>query len=126
MTRVSKAIAARTVSGWTPRLATMVPTFQCSPKYRRRISACCSGVIMGSLLRGHATDRPARWKEPRAFAATDHTAQRTHQGRGRHAIHRRVRGECVEAHRGLGSLIPHARAIRALVIAMIEAAFRTL
>ena len=34
-------------------------------------------------LRGHATDRPGRWKEPRAFAATDHTAQRAHQGRGR-------------------------------------------
>ena len=31
-TRVSSAIAARTVSGWTPRLVTMVPTFQCSPK----------------------------------------------------------------------------------------------
>ena len=29
---VSCAIAARTVSWWTPRAAAMVPTFQCSPK----------------------------------------------------------------------------------------------
>ena len=28
---VSCAIAARTVSWWTPRAAAMVPTFQCSP-----------------------------------------------------------------------------------------------
>ena len=34
-------------------------------------------------LRGHATDRPARWKEPRAFAAADHTSPRARQRRGR-------------------------------------------
>ncbi len=102
----------------------MVPTFQCSPKYRRRISACCSGVIM-ARLRGHATEAPGRWKEPRAFAAADHTAQRAHQGRGRRSIRRRVGGQCDGRCRGAGSLIPHAGAIRALVIPMIEAAFRT-
>src|ERR1700682_1243812 len=76
-------------------------------------------------LRGHATDRPGRWKEPRAFAATDHTAQRTRQGRGRRTIRRRVSGECVAWDRTGGSLIPHAGAIGALMIAMIEAAFHT-
>lgn len=101
----------------------MVPTFQCSPKYSRRISACCSGVIM-ACLRGHATDRPGRWKEPRAFAATDHTVQRARQGRGRRSIRHRVRGQCDGRRRGAGSLIPHAGAMRALVIPMIEAAFR--
>src|SRR2546427_4851195 len=121
---VSCAIAARTVSWWTPSAAAMVPTFQCSPKYSRRISACCSGVIM-ACLRGHATDSPGRWKEPRAFAAADHTAQRARQGRGRRSIRRRVRGQCARRRRRAGSLIPHAGAIRALVIPMIEAAFRT-
>jgi len=101
----------------------MVPTFQCSPKYRRRISACCSGVIMAGL-RGHATDSPGRWKEPRAFGAADHTAQRARQGRSRRSIRRRVREQCDRRCRGAGSLIPHAGAIRALVITMIEAAFR--
>src|SRR5712691_13088546 len=76
-------------------------------------------------LRGHATDRPGRWKEPRALAATDHTAQRARQGRGRRTIRRRVSGECAVWGRTAGSLIPHARAIRALMIPMIEAAFRT-
>ena len=76
-------------------------------------------------LRGHATDPPGRWKEPRAFAATDHAAQRARQGRGRHPIRRRVSGQCGGRRRGAGSLIPHAGAIRALVIAMIEAAFGT-
>ena len=46
----------------------------------RRISACCSGVIMTHLW-GHAADRPGRWKEPRALAATDRAAQRARQGR---------------------------------------------
>ena len=101
----------------------MVPTFQCSPKYRRRISACCAGVIM-ARLRGHATNPPGRWKEPGAFPATDHTAQRVRQGRGRHPIRRRVRGQCGERHGALGSLIPHAGAVRPLVIAMIKAALR--
>jgi len=78
---------------------------------------------MGSL-RGHATDSPGRWKEPRAFAAADHTAQRARQGRGRRSIRHRVRGQCDRRGRGTGSLIPHASAIRALVITMIEAAFR--
>ena len=76
-------------------------------------------------LWGHATDRPRRWKEPRAFAATDHTAQRARQGRGRRTIRRRVSEECAAWGRTAGSLIPHARAIRALMIAMIEAALRT-
>ena len=76
-------------------------------------------------LRGHATDPPGRWKEPRAFAAADHAAQRARQGRGRQPIRRRVRGQCGEAAGARGSLIPHAGAIRALVIAMIEAAFGT-
>ena len=76
-------------------------------------------------LRGHATDPPGRWKEPRAFPATDHAAQRARQGRGRHPIRRRVRGQCGGRRRRAGSLIPHARAVRALMIAMIEAAFGT-
>ena len=74
-------------------------------------------------LQGHATDRPRRRKEPRALAATDHTASRTHQGRGRRSIRRRVSAQCAGRHWGGGSLIPHARPIRALMIAMIEAAF---
>jgi hypothetical protein len=53
----------------------MVRTFQCSPRYSRRISACCG-------------------KEPRAFAAGDHATQRAHQGPGRRSIRRRVRGQC--------------------------------
>ena len=76
-------------------------------------------------LRGHATDSPGRWKEPRAFAAADHTAQRARQGRGRPSIRHRVRGQCDKRRCGAGSLIPHAGAIRALVIPVIEAAFRT-
>ena len=76
-------------------------------------------------LRGHATDPPGRWKEPGAFPATDHAAQRARQGRGRHQIRRRVRRQCGERDGALGSLIPHAGAVRALVIAMIEAAFGT-
>ncbi len=102
----------------------MVPIFQCSPKYSRRVSACCSGVIM-TRLRGHATDSPGRWKEPRAFAAADQTAQRARQGRGRRSIRRRVSGQCGGGPVAAGSLIPHACAIRALVIAMVEAAFGT-
>ena len=65
-----------------------------------------------------------RWKEPRAFAAADHASQRAHQRRGRRTIRRRVSGQCVEGRGAAGRLIPHARAIRALVIAMIEASFR--
>ena len=76
-------------------------------------------------LQRHATDLPGRWKEPRALAATDHTAERAHQGRGWRSIRRRVSGECDRRRRRVGSLIPHACAIRALMIAMIEAAFRT-
>jgi len=79
---------------------------------------------MGSL-RGHATDPPGRWKEPRAFAAADHTAQRADQGRGRRSIRRRVSRQCAWRCGPAGSLIPHAGAIRALVIPMIEPAFRT-
>ena len=76
-------------------------------------------------LRGHATDSPGRWKEPRAFAAADHTSQRARQGRGRRSIRRRVSGQCACRRGPARSLIPHARAIRALVIPMIEPAFWT-
>src|SRR4029453_12432994 len=80
---------------------------------------------MACRLRGHATDAPGRWKEPGAFPAADHATQRARQGRGRHPIRRRVRGQCAERRRRAGSLIPHAGAVGALMIAMIEAAFRT-
>jgi hypothetical protein len=66
-------------------------------------------VIRG-LLRGHATDWPARWKEPPALAAADHTSQRARQGRGRR-IRRRVGQECARRRGATGSLIPHAPAI---------------
>ena len=93
------------------------------------IEAANLGVLLGrdhgARLRGHATDPPGRWKEPGAFPATDHATQRARQGRGRHQIRRRVRRQCGERGGALGSLIPHARAIGALVIAMIEAAFGT-
>src|SRR5712691_10824323 len=79
-----------------------------------------------AVLLGHATDSPGRWKEPRAFAAADHTSQRARQGRGRRSIRRRVSGQCDRQCQAGGSLIPHARAIRALVIAMIEAPFEAL
>ncbi len=79
-------------------------------------------MIIGNL-RGHATDSPARWKEPRAFAAADHTSQRARQGRGRQGLRRRVQRQCAARGQAAGSLIPHARAIRPLVIAMIEAPF---
>lgn len=49
----------------------------------------------------------------------------TAQGRGRHQTRRRVPRQCGERGGALGSLIPHAGAVRALVVAMIEAAFRT-
>ena len=81
---------------------------------------------MACRLRGHATDWPARWKEPGAFPATDHATQRARQGRGRRRVRRRVRGQCDEGGGAVGSLIPHARPVRALVIAMIETAFGTL
>jgi hypothetical protein len=76
-------------------------------------------------LQGRATNPPGRWKEPGAVPAADHAAQRARQGRGRHRIRRRVRRQCGERNGARGSLIPHAGAIRALVIAMIEAAFGT-
>ena len=76
-------------------------------------------------LQGHATDRPGLRNEPRALAATDHTAQRARQGRGRRTIRRRVSGECAAWGRTAGSLIPHAGAVRPLMIAMIEAPFGT-
>jgi hypothetical protein len=80
---------------------------------------------MRCRLRGHATDPPARWKEPGAFPATDHATQRAHQRRGRHRIRRRVRGQCGEGRGALGSLIPHAGAVRPLMVTMIEASFGT-
>ena len=65
-----------------------------------------------------------RWKEPRALAAADQTAPRAHQRRGRQTVRRRVSGECAGHGPAGGSLIPHAGAIRPLMIPMIEAAFR--
>jgi hypothetical protein len=56
------------------------------------------------------------------LAAADHTSQRARQGRGRR-IRRRVGQECARRRGATGSLIPHACAIRPLVIAMIEAPF---
>jgi hypothetical protein len=82
-------------------------------------------VIIACRLRGHATDPPGRWKEPGAFPATDHATQRARQRRGRHRIRRRVRRQCGESGRALGSLIPHASAVRALMVTMIEASFGT-
>jgi hypothetical protein len=73
---------------------------------------------------------PPRWPlhnrahPARRFPATDHAAQRARRGRGRHRIRRRVHRQCGEGGGALGSLIPHASAVRALVIAMIESAFR--
>jgi hypothetical protein len=66
-----------------------------------------------------------RWKEPRALAAADQTAPRAHQRRGRRTVRRRVSGQCAEPRAAGGSLIPHAGAIRPLMIPMIEATFRT-
>src|SRR5262249_31121574 len=76
-------------------------------------------------LRGHATDPPGRWKEPGAFPATNHATQCARQRRGRHRIRRRVRWQCGEGDGAPGSLIPHAGAVRALMVTMIEASFRT-
>ncbi len=59
------------------------------------------------------------------MATTDHASRRPHQGAGRHRIRRRVGGQCGGRRGRLGSLIPHARAIGALVIAMIQTAFGT-
>jgi hypothetical protein len=59
------------------------------------------------------------------FPAADHAAQRARQGRSRHGLRRRVRRQCGERDGALGSLIPHAGAVRALVVAMIGAAFAT-
>lgn len=64
-----------------------------------------------------------RWKEPRAFAATDHTARRPHAEGVR--LRQRVRGQCGGRCKPGGRLIPHAGAIRALVIPVIEPAFGT-
>jgi hypothetical protein len=75
--------------------------------------------------RGHATDLPGRWKEPGAFPATDHATQRARQGHGRHRIRRRVRRQCGESGGTRGSLIPHAGAVRALMVTMIKAPFGT-
>ena len=58
------------------------------------------------------------------MAATDHASQRVPHRRGRR-VRRRVRGQCARRRGPAGSLIPHARAVGALVVLMIEAAFRT-
>src|SRR5690606_10539153 len=80
-----------------------------------------------ACLQGHATVGPARWKEPRALAATDHTSQRPDQRHGR-SDRRRVGAECRRGWGRGGTLIHHtsASAIRALPVAMIEAPLRTL
>jgi hypothetical protein len=59
------------------------------------------------------------------LAATDDTARRPRTGAGRPDIRRRVRRQCGGRRRRRGSLIPHARPIRALVIAVIEAPLGT-
>ena len=87
------------------------------------MKAKCRGIRSPCESDGVFADH--RWKEPGAFPATDHAAQRTHQGRGRHPIRRRVGRQCGERDGVRGSLIPHAGAVRPLVIAMIEAPFGT-
>jgi len=59
------------------------------------------------------------------LAATSDTARRPRTGAGRPDVRRRVRRQCGGRRRRRGSLIPHAGAIRALVIAMIEAPLGT-
>jgi hypothetical protein len=80
-----------------------------------------------ACLQGHATVGPARWKEPRALAATDHTSQRPDQRHGR-SDRRRVGAECRRWWGRCGTLIHHASAsaIRPLPVAMIEAPLGTL
>ena len=119
--------AACTVSGWTPSCVTMVPTFQCSPKYSRRISACCSGVIIRGLSRG-AAPPPGLGHDPPTHAATDTTARRgAGDGRGDRRRRARLRDrECGADEGSRGSVIPHAAAdaIRPLMIAMVQSSFR--
>ena len=74
-------------------------------------------------LKRHATDLPGRWKEPSALTATDHAARRPQQGAGRHRIRRRVGGQCGGRRGRPGRVIPHARAIGTLVIAVIQPTF---
>jgi hypothetical protein len=59
------------------------------------------------------------------LAATDDTSRRPGQRGGRPDVRRRVRRQCGRAARVVGSLIPHAGPIRALVIAMIQPALGT-
>lgn len=77
-----------------------------------------------AALRRHATALPGRWPEPGALPAADHTARHAHQERGRRRRRRRVSGQCGGSRAPGGSVIPHAGAIGALMIAMIEAPFR--
>jgi hypothetical protein len=61
MVGVSCAIAARTVSWWTPSAAAMVPTFQCSPE----IQAANLGVLLGGDHGAPPRTRdgsPGRWR----------------------------------------------------------------
>jgi hypothetical protein len=58
--------------------------------------------------RSHATDPPERWKEPGGFPGHRPCNATRRQGRGRHSVRRRVRGQCGERGRALGSLIPYA------------------
>ena len=58
--------AERTVSGWTPSTAAIVPTLKCSAKNNRRISARCSGVI---------TAQPVRPKGSTHRTGAPHTTQ---------------------------------------------------
>lgn len=54
------------------------------------------------------------------MAATGDTTRRPRTGAGRPDIRRRVRRQCGGCAEARGSLIPHAGAIRALVIAVIK------
>jgi hypothetical protein len=54
-----------------------------------------------------------------------HASRRARQGRGRHQTRRRVRRQCGDGGGARGSLIPHAGAVRALMVTMIEAPFGT-
>jgi hypothetical protein len=67
----------------------MVPIFQCSPKYRRRISACCSGVLI--RLPPRRTPRsPRQEHDPSARPTADHLSERGARAQRRRS--RRARG----------------------------------
>ena len=125
--RVSSAIAARTVSGWTPRLrddGADLPMLA-------EIESADLGVLLGRDHRVPFSDTRRTGQVSgtthATLAATDHTARR---GRGRGADGRRSRracpqAECVAGDRAAGKCDPsRARPIRPLMVAVIQAAFR--